>query len=44
MFATRLRALRTLVRPIYVKAGIIPEIVAGIQNVTELSMPGKKPI
>jgi MFS family permease len=44
VFATRLRVLRKLVRPIYVKAGIIPEIAAGIQNVTELSMPGKKPI
>jgi MFS family permease len=44
VFATRLRALRKLVRPIYVKAGIIPEIEAGIQNVTELSMPDKKPL
>ena len=40
VFAMRLRALRRLVRPIYVKAGIIPEIAAGIQNIAELSMPG----
>jgi MFS family permease len=44
VFAMRLRALRRLVRPIYVQAGIIPEIAAGIQNVTELSMPDKKPL
>jgi MFS family permease len=44
VFATRLRALRKLVRPIYVKAGIIPEIEAGIQNAIELSMPDKKPL
>lgn len=44
VFATRLRALRKLVRPIYVKAGIIPEVAAGIQNAAELSRPGKKPI
>jgi MFS family permease len=44
VFATRLRALRKIVRPIYVKAGIIPEIAAGIQNFSELSMPDKKPI
>jgi MFS family permease len=44
VFAMRLRALRRLVRPIYVQAGIIPEIASGIQNVTELNMPDKKPI
>ncbi len=44
VFATRLQALRKLVRPIYVKAGIIPEVAAGIQNAAELSRPGKKPI
>jgi len=44
VFAMRLRALRRLVRPIYVQAGIIPEIASGIQNVTELSMPDKKPL
>jgi MFS family permease len=44
VFAMRLRVLRRLVRPIYVQAGIIPEIASGIQNVTELNMPDKKPI
>jgi MFS family permease len=43
-FATRLRALRKLVRPIYVQAGIIPEIAAGIRHVTELTRPDKKPL
>lgn len=32
LFATRLRALRRMVRPIYVRMGIIPEAVAAIQD------------
>jgi MFS family permease len=38
-FATSLPALRRDVRPIYVKIGIIPEMAAGIQNTSELSIP-----
>jgi MFS family permease len=38
-FATSLPALRRDVRPIYVKIGILPEMAAGIQNTSELSVP-----
>lgn len=38
-FATSLPALRRDVRPIYVKIGILPEMAAGIQNTSELSIP-----
>lgn len=38
-FATSLPALRQDVRPIYVKIGILPEMAAGIQNTSELSVP-----
>jgi MFS family permease len=38
-FATSLPALRQDVRPIYVKIGILPEVAAGIQNTSELSIP-----
>jgi MFS family permease len=37
IFASKLRQLRELVRPIYVRMGIIPERVAGIQTMTETS-------
>jgi len=40
-FAYRLPALRKIVRPIYVKMGIIPEIASGIHSATELTMPDK---
>ena len=40
-FARRLPKLRELVRPIYVKMGIIPEIAIGIQSATELSIHRK---
>jgi hypothetical protein len=33
-----------LVRPIYVKMGIIPEIAIGIQSATELSIHRKYPL
>jgi MFS family permease len=42
-FAKRLPILRKLVRPIYVKMGIIPEIAIGIQSATELSIHRKYP-
>lgn len=38
-FAASLPALRRDVRPIYVKIGILPEMAAGIQNTSELSVP-----
>lgn len=38
-FATSLPSLRRDVRPIYVKIGILPEIAAGIQQTSELSVP-----
>ena len=38
-FARTLPALRRDVRPIYVKMGILPEMAAGIQQSTELSIP-----
>lgn len=38
-FANSLQALRQDVRPIYVKIGILPEMAAGIQNTSELTVP-----
>jgi MFS family permease len=38
-FATSLPALRRDVRPIYVKIGILPELAAGIQHTSELTVP-----
>lgn len=38
-FATSLPSLRRDVRPIYVKIGILPEMAAGIQQTSELSIP-----
>ncbi len=38
-FARSLPALRRDVRPIYVKIGILPEMAAGIQQTSELSVP-----
>lgn len=44
LFAVKLPALREMVRPIYIKAGILPEMTRGIGNASELIMPGKKPL
>jgi MFS family permease len=38
-FATRLPALRELVRPIYVQMGVIPEVATGIQAASVLQQP-----
>ena len=38
-FASSLPALRRDVRPIYIKIGILPELAAGIQHTSELSVP-----
>jgi MFS family permease len=40
-FAHRLPALRKMVRPIYVRMGIIPEIASGIHSATELTTPDR---
>ncbi len=40
-FANKLPSMREMVRPIYVKMGIIPEIVSGIQRATESPMPNR---
>lgn len=42
LFARKLDELRKLVRPIYVRLGIIPEVAKGIQSATESSIPTKK--
>jgi len=39
MFAIRLPHLRTLVRPIYVRMGILPEVATGVQSATDLTQP-----
>ncbi len=39
LFAREIPAMRTLVHPIYVKMGIIPEVAAGLQTAAELTVP-----
>ena len=39
LFATELPALRALVRPIYRRLGILPEVATGIQAATSLRVP-----
>lgn len=39
LFTRKLPALREIVRPIYVKMGIIPEVAEGIQRAAELTVP-----
>lgn len=39
IFAFKLPAIRQVIRPIYRKMGIIPEVAAGINNVNEFSRP-----
>jgi MFS family permease len=41
-FAGHLPTVRSLVRPIYVELGIIPEVAAGIQTATALQTPPKE--
>jgi MFS family permease len=38
-FASALPAIRSAVRPIYVRLGILPEIGTGLANAAELSVP-----
>jgi hypothetical protein len=35
IFASKLPSLREMVRPIYAKIGVIPEVASGIQTATE---------
>ena len=39
VFALRLPQLRSLVRPLYVRMGILPEMADGVQAATALSVP-----
>jgi MFS family permease len=39
LFALKLPELRTRVRPLYVRLGILPEVVSGIQSAVELTRP-----
>lgn len=39
LFARKLPVLKTMIHPIYVRLGIIPEVAAGIQAATELTVP-----
>jgi hypothetical protein len=39
LFAVELPRLREGVRPIYVRLGVLPPVVAGIQTAAELSRP-----
>ena len=38
-FASALPAIRSAVRPIYVRLGILPEMATGLANAAELSVP-----
>jgi MFS family permease len=42
LFARRLSDLKKMVRPIYVRLGIISEVASGIQTATELTVPPEK--
>jgi MFS family permease len=42
-FALQLPRLRSLVRPIYVQMGILPEVATGVQAATELEVPPERP-
>jgi MFS family permease len=41
-FATDLPAIRTAVRPIYVRMGILPQVAAGLSDAAELSVPPER--
>jgi len=43
VFASRLPALQEVVRPIYVRLGIIPEVAKGLQTASDLFVPPEKP-
>jgi MFS family permease len=39
IFALRLPHIRTMVRPIYARMGILPEVASGVQSATDLPQP-----
>jgi MFS family permease len=39
LFASQLPRLRVLIRPIYIRAGILPEIAGGVEAASELTSP-----
>jgi MFS family permease len=41
-FAVELPAIRAVVRPIYMKMGILPQVAAGLSNAAELSVPPER--
>jgi MFS family permease len=41
-FATELPIIRQVVRPIYVRMGILPQVAAGLANAAELSVPPER--
>jgi MFS family permease len=41
-FATELPRIRAVVRPIYVRMGILPQVAAGIADAAELSVPPER--
>jgi hypothetical protein len=41
-FAIELPGIRTAVRPIYVRMGILPEVATGLANAAELSVPPER--
>jgi MFS family permease len=41
-FATELPRIRVVVRPIYARMGILPQVAAGISNAAELSVPPER--
>jgi MFS family permease len=43
LFAHQLPALREIVRPIYTRLGIIPEVASGLQAVTHQTTPRTRP-
>jgi MFS family permease len=42
LFLVKLPALRNMVRPIYVRKGIIPEVATGLTAATQLNTPGEQ--
>ncbi len=42
-FATALPSIRTAVRPIYRRLGILPEVASGLSDASELSVPPERP-
>lgn len=39
LFSTRLPAIRTEIRPIYVRLGLIPELSTGVRTLSEVALP-----